>query len=224
MADQQRTDPNAPVLVIGLGRFGAATAQELVTQGREVLAIERDPGLVQRFAPVLTHIVEADATDPEALRQLGAQDFAMAVVGVGTSIEASVLITANLVDLEIPHIWVKAISDAHGTILKRIGAQHIIFPEKDAGVRAAHLVNGRMLDFIEFDDDFAIVKMFPPSETVGFTLAESNVRQKYGVTIVGVKTPGEDFTYAQPFTRVGPRDTLIVSGHTDLIDRFAARP
>ena len=81
-----------------------------------------------------------------------------------------------------------------------------------------------MLDFIEFDDDFAIVKMYPPAECVGFTLAESKVRSKYGVTVVGVKTPGEDFTYAQPDTRVGPRDTLIVSGHTDLIDRFAARP
>ncbi|WP_281247565.1 cation:proton antiporter regulatory subunit, partial [Micrococcus terreus] len=91
-------------------------------------------------------------------------------------------------------------------------------------VRAAHLVGGRMLDFIEFDDDFAIVKMYPPTETVGFTLAESNVRAKYGVTVVGVKTPGEDFTYAQPDTTVGPRDTLIVSGHTDLLERFAARP
>ena len=134
------------------------------------------------------------------------------------------LITVNLVDLEIPHIWVKAITSAHGKILRRIGANHIIFPEFDAGVRAAHLVNGRMLDFIEFDDDFAIVKMHPPTETVGFTLAESDVRKKYGVTIVGVKTPGEDFTYAQPDTKVGPRDTLIVSGHTDLIERFAARP
>ena len=224
MADQQRNDPNAPVLVIGLGRFGAATAQELVTQGREVLAIEKDPVLVQKWASTLTHVVEADATDAEALRQLGAEDFSAAVVGVGTSIESSVLITVNLVDLEIPHIWVKAISEAHGTILKRIGANHVIFPEHDAGVRAAHLVNGRMLDFIEFDDDFAIVKMHPPTETVGFTLVESDVRKKYGVTIVGVKTPGEEFTYAQPDTKVGPRDTLIVSGHTDLIERFAARP
>ncbi|XNY99576.1 potassium channel family protein [Micrococcus luteus] len=224
MADQQRNDPNAPVLVIGLGRFGAATAQELVTQGREVLAIEKDPVLVQKWASTLTHVVEADATDAEALRQLGAEDFSAAVVGVGTSIESSVLITVNLVDLEIPHIWVKAITSAHGKILRRIGANHIIFPEFDAGVRAAHLVNGRMLDFIEFDDDFAIVKMHPPTETVGFTLVESDVRKKYGVTIVGVKTPGEEFTYAQPDTKVGPRDTLIVSGHTDLIERFAARP
>lgn len=224
MADQRRNDANAPVLVIGLGRFGAATAQELVTQGREVLAIEKDPVLVQKWASTLTHVVEADATDAEALRQLGAEDFSAAVVGVGTSIESSVLITVNLVDLEIPHIWVKAITSAHGKILRRIGANHIIFPEFDAGVRAAHLVNGRMLDFIEFDDDFAIVKMHPPTETVGFTLAESDVRKKYGVTIVGVKTPGEEFTYAQPDTKVGPRDTLIVSGHTDLIERFAARP
>ncbi len=224
MADQRRNDANAPVLVIGLGRFGAATAQELVAQGREVLAIEKDPVLVQKWASTLTHVVEADATDAEALRQLGAEDFSAAVVGVGTSIESSVLITVNLVDLEIPHIWVKAITSAHGKILRRIGANHIIFPEFDAGVRAAHLVNGRMLDFIEFDDDFAIVKMHPPTETVGFTLAESDVRKKYGVTIVGVKTPGEEFTYAQPDTKVGPRDTLIVSGHTDLIERFAARP
>ena len=224
MADQRRNDANAPVLVIGLGRFGAATAQELVAQGREVLAVEKDPVLVQKWASTLTHVVEADATDAEALRQLGAEDFSAAVVGVGTSIESSVLITVNLVDLEIPHLWVKAITAAHGKILRRIGANHIIFPEFDAGVRAAHLVNGRMLDFIEFDDDFAIVKMHPPTETVGFTLSESDLRKKYGVTIVGVKTPGEEFTYAQPDTKVGPRDTLIVSGHTDLIERFAARP
>ncbi|MBB4735822.1 TrkA family potassium uptake protein [Micrococcus cohnii] len=224
MADKRRTDPHAPVLVIGLGRFGAATAEELTMQGREVLAIEKDPTLVQKWSSLVTHVVEADATDPEALRQLGAQDFSAAVVGVGTSIESSVLITVNLVDLEVPHIWVKAITAPHGKILRRIGANHIIFPEHDAGVRAAHLVNGRMLDFIEFDDDFAIVKMHPPTEVVGFTLTESDVRAKYGVTVVGVKTPGEDFTYAQKDTKVGPRDTLIVSGHTDLIERFAARP
>jgi trk system potassium uptake protein TrkA len=215
---------NAPVLVIGLGRFGAATAEQLVKQGREVLAIERDPQLVQKFAGTLTHVVEADATNIDALRQLGAQEFTAAVVGVGTSIESSVLITANLVDLGIDHLWVKAITPSHGKILKRIGANHVIYPEADAGQRAAHLVGGRMLDFIEFDDGFAIVKMYPPKETQGFTLAESSVRSKYGVTIVGVKSPGEDFTYAQAQTKVSGRDMLIVSGHVDLLERFAARP
>jgi len=219
-----RPPHNSPVLVIGLGRFGSATAHQLVKQGREVLAIERDPALVQKWAGVLTHVVEADATNIDALRQLGAQDFSSAVVGVGTSIESSVLITVNLVDLGIAHLWVKAITQSHGKILTRIGANHVIYPEADAGVRAAHLVGGRMLDFIEFDDGFAIVKMHPPKETQGFTLEESKVRSKYGVTVVGVKSPGEDFTYAQPHTKVSSRDMLIVSGYVDLLERFAARP
>ena len=214
----------APVLVVGLGRFGAATALQLIQQGREVLGVERDASLVQKMAGQLTHVVEAEATDMDALRQIGAAEFSSAVVGVGTSIESSVLITANLVDLGIDRIWAKAISPAHGKILARIGAHHVIFPEADAGRRTAHLVSGRLLDFIEFDDDFAIVKMYPPRETQGFTLGESDIRSKYGVTVVGVKSPGEDFTYARPETTVSSRDLLIVSGHVDLIERFAARP
>lgn len=215
---------SAPVLVVGLGRFGAATALQLIQQGREVLGVERDPALVQKMAGQLTHVVEAEATDMDALRQIGAAEFSSAVVGVGTSIESSVLITANLVDLGIDRIWAKAISPAHGKILSRIGAHHVIFPEADAGRRTAHLVSGRLLDYIEFDDDFAIVKMYPPRETQGFTLGESDIRSKYGVTVVGVKSPGEDFTYARPDTVVSSRDLLIVSGHVDLIERFAARP
>lgn len=215
---------SAPVLVIGLGRFGSATAAQLVRQNKEVLAVEKDPVLVQKWSGDLTYVVEADATDMNALRQLGAQDFTAAVVGVGTSVEASVLITANLVDLGIERIWAKAITPSHGKILSRIGAHQVVYPESDAGVRAAHLVSGRLLDFIEFDDDFAIVKMYPPKETHGFTLSESDVRSKYGVTIVGVKSPGEEITYATPDTRVSSRDLLIVSGQVDLIERFAARP
>ena len=215
---------SVPVLVVGLGRFGSATALQLIQQGREVLGVERDAALVQKMSGQLTHVVEADATDIDALRQLGAAEFSSAVVGVGTSIESSVLTTANLVDLGVDRIWAKAISPAHGKILARIGAHHVIFPEADAGRRTAHLVSGRLLDYIEFDDDFAIVKMYPPRETQGFSLGESDIRSKYGVTVVGVKSPGEDFTYARPETTVSSRDLLIVSGHVDLIERFAARP
>ena len=131
------------MLLIGLGRFGAAVGEQLVAQGREVMAIERDPALVQKWAGSLTHVVEADATDIETLRQLGAQEFATAVVGVGTSIESSVLITVNLVDLGIEHLWVKAITASHGKILTRIGANHVIYPEADAGRRTARSRAGR---------------------------------------------------------------------------------
>lgn len=222
MGDRQRG--SGGVLVIGLGRFGAALALTLEELGTDVLAMDTSAELVQDYSGHLTHVVQADATNMDALQQVGAGDFSAAVVGVGTSIEASVLITANLVDLGRPVIWAKAISQSHGKILERIGAHHVVFPEKDAGQRVAHLVNGRLIDFIEFDDGFAIVKMRPPQEIVGLTLTESDIRAKYGVTVVGVKSPGRDFTYATPETRVSQHDLMIVAGHTDLIERFANRP
>ena len=212
---------DAPVLVIGLGRFGAATAGQLQRLDREVLAIDEDTNLVQKWSERVTHAVQADARSIDALRQIGAQDFAIAVVAVGSSIEASVLITANLVDLKIPQIWAKAISQSHGKILARIGANHVIYPEAEAGERVAHLVSGRMLDFIEFDDDFAIVKMYPPKPIRGISLSESQVRRKYGITVVGVKPPGKDFTYATPETVVSNHDLIIVSGNSTDIEKFA---
>ena len=212
---------DAPVLVIGLGRFGAATAGQLDRLDREVLAVDADGTLVQKWSERVTHAVQADARSIDALRQIGAQDFAIAVVAVGSSIEASVLITANLVDLKVPQIWAKAISQSHGKILQRIGANHVIYPEAEAGERVAHLVSGRMLDFIEFDDDFAIVKMYPPKPIRGLPLGESQVRRKYGVTVVGIKSPGKDFTYATPETVVSNHDLVIVSGNSTDIEKFA---
>lgn len=220
-ADKHRGDG---VLIIGLGRFGVSLALTLEKLGTNVLAMDSRGDLVQEYSGKLTHVVQGDATNIDALHQVGAAGFDVAVVGVGTSVEASVLVTANLVDLGGPIIWAKAVSSAHGKILERIGAHHVVFPEKDAGQRVAHLVNGRLLDYIEFDDDWAIVKMRPPREIQGFTLAESDVRKKYGVTVVGVKSPGRDFNYAIPETKVAVHDTLIVSGHTELIERFANRP
>lgn len=210
------------MLVIGLGRFGAATAGQLQRLDRDVLAVDEDAGLVQKWAERVTHAVQADARSIDALRQIGAQDFSIAVVAVGSSVEASVLITANLVDLKIPQIWAKAISQSHGKILSRIGANHVIYPEAEAGERVAHLVSGRMLDFIEFDDDFAIVKMYPPKQIRGMTLGESQVRKKFGITVVGVKSPGKDFTYATPDTVVSNHDLIIASGNTADLDRFSA--
>ena len=220
MVDRSKHD--APVLVIGLGRFGAATAGELDRLGREVLAIDENEGLVQKWSERVTHTVQADAKNIEALRQIGASEFQIAVVAVGSSIEASVLITANLVDLRVPQIWAKAISRSHGKILERIGANHVIYPEAEAGERVAHLVSGRMLDFIEFDDDFALVKMYPPKPIRGLNLTESGVRTKYHVTVVGVKSPGKPFTYATESTVVSNHDLIIVSGKSSDIETFAA--
>ena len=212
------------VLVIGLGRFGAAAALELRRLGHKVTAIEKDGFLAEKFLGRISHVIHGDASDVGVIRDAKAGRFPIAVVAIGSSVEASVLAAANLVDAGVTDIWGKALSPEHGRILDRIGVHHIVRPEADTGRRVAHLMGGRMQDYIEFDDGFAIVKMRPPSETVGFTLEQSAIRSKYGVTVVGVKAPGQDFTYAVPSTKVSAHDVLIVSGPTTLIERLAARP
>lgn len=212
------------VVVVGLGRFGGAVAESLTRLGHEVLAIEENLSLVQAWSDRLTHVVQADSSNIEALRQLGVADFQHAVVGIGSDIEASVLTVLALTELGVPDIWAKAVTTNHGKILEKTGAHHVVYPEAAMGERVAHLVTGKMIDFIEFDDDFAIVKTRPPREAVGKTLAESQLRSRHGVTVVGVKRPREDFTYAKPDTLVVEGDLLIVSGPTQKVERFAALP
>ena len=208
--------------MVGLGRFGAACAGELDRLGREVLAIDESHELVQKWSERVTHTVQADARNLDALKQVGAQDFSVAVVAVGSLIEASVLITANLVDMQVPQIWAKAVSQSHGKILSRVGAHHVIYPEREAGERVAHLVSGRMLDFIRFDDDFVLVKMYPPKFIRGVALRDSRVRSKYKITVVGVKSPGKEFRYAETDTIVSNHDLIIISGTNADVERFAA--
>ncbi len=211
------------ILVLGLGRFGGAIAETLVELGHEVLAVDIDQKIVQSYAGRLTHVVEADTTDEEALRQIGADEFDCAVVAIGTDIEASILTTAVLVDLGVETIWAKAITAAHGRILERVGATRVVLPEHEMGERVAHLVVGRALNYIEFEDGFALVETKPPREYVGKTLGEAGIRKAHGVTVVCIKRRDEDFTYATADTVIGADDLLIVAGKTELAERFAAR-
>ena len=134
-----------------------------------------------------------------------------AVVGIGSNLEASILTTSLLVDFGIPSIWAKALNHQQARILERIGAHHVVLPEHDMGERVAHLVTGRMLDFIPFDDDYAIIKTVAPREAIGLPLGESRLRSKYDVTVVGIKRTGEGFTYATAETVVQRGDVLIVA-------------
>ena len=210
------------VVVIGLGRFGGAVAESLVRLGHDVLGIDEDAEVVQSWAGRLTHVVQADTTGGDTLLHLGVQEFERAVVGIGGDIEASVLTVLALSELGVKDIWAKALSGKHGRILERTGAHHVVYPEAAMGGRVAHLVSGKMIDFIEFDDGFAIVKTCAPREAEGKTLAESALRSKYGVTVVGVKRPRTDFTNATSETAIQESDLLIVSGPMKLVEVFAA--
>ena len=211
------------VVVLGLGRFGTSLAQELVRRGTEVLALDCDPVVVQKLSGELTHAAIVDSTDPEALRQLDVHHVDRAVVGIGGDLEASVLTTAALADFGIADIWAKATSRAHASILERIGAHHVVLPEFDIGERTAHMVTGRMLDYIEFDDDFAMVKTRAPSELADRSLSEAGLRRRHGITVVAVKKPGEEFAYTAHDTVVGRDDVLIVSGRVSDVESFAER-
>jgi trk system potassium uptake protein TrkA len=218
LADQE----NQSVVVIGLGRFGGQVAESLLNLGHEVLGIDSDERIVQDWSDRLTQVVQADATDTDTLHQLGVRDFPRAVVGIGTRLEASVLTVLTLAELGVPEIWAKATSAKHGKILSSVGARHVIFPESEMGERVAHLITGRMLDYIEFDDGFAIAKVRTPHDAVGRSLADVGLRTKWGVTVVGIKLPGQDFTYARPETVVPDGCILIVAGDTTKVERFAA--
>ena len=210
------------VAVIGLGRFGGAVAESLARLGHDVLGIEKGTRIAALPADRLTHVIQADTTDGGTLRRLGVHEFAHAVVGIGGDIEASVLTVLALSELGVQDIWAKALGEKHGRILERTGAHHVVYPEVAMGGRVAHLVTGKMIDFIEFDDGFAIVKTRAPREAEGKTLAECALRSKYGVTVVGVKRAKTDFVPGRPETPIQPGDLLIVSGPTKLVEAFAA--
>lgn len=211
------------VVVIGLGRFGRAVAESLAQTGHEVLGIDESPQIVQELSGILTHVVQANTTSVEVLRQLNVGDFKHGVVAIGSDLESSVLSVLALSELGVPDIWAKAVTERHGKILQRTGAHHVVYPEKTMGERVAHLVTSKIIDFIEFDDDFAIAKTRAPADVLNKTLAESTLRRVYNVTIVGVKRPGEDFTYGQPDTIVRPGDLLIVAGPTRDVEAFAGK-
>lgn len=210
------------VVVIGLGRFGSAVAKSLVSMGHEVLAMDADEDVVQALSNELPHVVQADSTELSALQQLSVNDFSHVVVSIGANLEASVLTVLNLAQLGMKDIWAKANTPQHGRIAERVGAHHVIYPEADMGERVAHLVTGKMMEFIEFDDGFAIAKTRAPMEVHNKTLSTSCVRSKHGITVVGIKRRHQDFIHATAETEIKPGDHLIIAGKTSLIEKFAA--
>jgi len=213
---------NNPVAVIGLGRFGGAVAESLVRLGHEVLAVDEREDVVRLWADRLTHVVQADSTDLEAMKHHSIGEFSKVVIGIGTDIEASVLTVLAVEEAGAEEIWAKANNARHGRILERMGAQHVVYPERALGEQVAHLVTGRMMDFVEFDNGFALVKTRSPIDCLDKSLAVSAIRTRYGVTVVGVKRPTRDFEPVRAETVVGFGDLLIVAGPTASVEKFAA--
>jgi len=175
-------------LIVGLGRFGCSVARKLCELGNEVLVIDRDADAVQHIAEDVTHAIVGDAADEAVLRGAGARNFDCAVVAVASDIEDSVLTTALLKEAGVPHVIAKARSSLHRLVLQRVGADEIVFPEEEMGVRLARTMSMRsFLDYVSVTDDFSIAELPVPSKWVGKTLIQLNVRAKYGVTILATR-------------------------------------
>ncbi|WP_424346063.1 potassium channel family protein [Ilumatobacter sp.] len=209
------------IIVIGLGRFGSSLSRSLVDMGHEVLGVDLDPANVQAHTGVLTHVAEADTTNDQTLRQLGVADARTVAVCIGADVEASVLTTVAVSDLGVPNIWAKAMTEPHGRILSRVGAHNVVFPEAEMGTRVAHLITGRMLEYIALDDDFVLVELAAPRSLVGVPLGESNLRRDHQVTIVCHKPDSGLFTHTDRDTVLSAADLVVVAGRREAVDAFS---
>ena len=206
------------VLVVGLGRFGSSVATTLDMMGQDVLAVDKDGELVNRWSSQIP-TVQADMTDVMALEQINASDFDTAVVAIGDSVEASVITAGNLLDAGISDIWAKSVSKEHARILQRIGARHIINAETDAGKRVGHLVSGNYLTTSSLKAHTTSSKSIPP-RMCRYTIEDARVHERFGITVVGIKSPGKEFEYGSKELIMHRNDELIIMGKQNQIDRF----
>lgn len=207
--------------VIGLGRFGTTVATALYKLGYDVLAVDSDEERVHAFSNEATHVVQADSTDEETLKALGIRNFDVVVVAIGQDIQSNMMTTLLLRELGVPLIIVKAANALHGKMLEKIGADRVVYPERDMGLRLAHnLVSSNILDFIELSPDLSIVEINAPSFVTGQTLAESNLRALYEVNVVALKRAGEIKVPPRPDEVIQPEDVLVLVGRNEGLRRL----
>lgn len=208
-------------VVIGLGRFGSSVAETLYGLGNDVLVIDKDEDLIQDISDKVTHAVQMDATDEGALRTLGLRNFDVAVVTIGSNIQASVMVTLLVKELGVKYIIAKGNSDLHAKVLYKIGADRVILPEKDMGVRVAHnLVSESILDFIELSPDYSIMEIETPEDWNDKTIRELKLRSKYGINVMAIKrydeinlSPPADFV-------INSKDIIVAIGSAEDLSKL----
>jgi trk system potassium uptake protein TrkA len=201
------------VLVIGLGRFGTAAARELMALGHEVLAIDTSEALVNDIAPDVTHAIQLDASDEDALQAVGAGDFQHAIVAISSNTEASIFATMTLKNLGVGNVIAKASSALHGSILERVGADRVVYPEREMGTRVSHTFSIRhVIDYIDVAPEFGIVKVHPPANFVGKTLRELDLVNRFKLTPIALRRGKNVTVNPHRDDRIEATDELILIG------------
>ena len=208
-------------VILGLGRFGQSVAKTLYELGHEVLVIDENESLIQSISNHITYAMVGNVTDENVLKAVGIKNFDAAVVSTGKNLESSILVTQMLKEMGIKYILVKAQNELHARVLTKLGADRVVFPEQDMGVRVAHnLVSTNIIDYIELSPDYTIVEINAPKRWEGKTLKELNVRAKHGINIIAIKSrlkinvaPIADYI-------IKSNDILVVIGSKSDIDKF----
>lgn len=210
-------------LVLGLGRFGTSLAKTLCELGQEVLAVDSDAELVNSVVPYVTQALQLDATDEEALASLGVSNFDAAIVSIGQNMRDSILVCVLLKELGASCLIAKANDDLHAKVLRKIGADRVVFPERDMGARLARsILTSNVLDLMNLSDDYQIIEIRVPSKWVGNSIIGLNVRRRYGLNILAIHRQERFLVSPAPDMLFAADDTLLVMGKTEDIKRLEA--
>ncbi|QAT41078.1 TrkA family potassium uptake protein [Clostridium sp. JN-9] len=208
-------------VVIGIGRFGSSLAKTLYALGNDVLAVDIDEETVQNISESVTHAVQIDATDENSLRALGISNFDVAVITIGEDIQASIMTTLLIKEIGVKYIIAKANNELQAKVLYKIGADRVVLPERDMGVRVAHnLVSSSILDYIELSPDYSIAEVVAPKDWHNRSLKELSMRSNYGVNVVAIKHDGDINASPNAEDVVEPGDIIVAIGGTEELSKI----
>lgn len=209
------------VAVLGVGRFGYAIARALTEMGHEVLGIDQNEERIELMAQELTHTAVCSCTDEDALRALGLRNFDAVVVAIGSDVQASILATVLLKEMGVKFVLAKAASELHALTLRKVGADRVVQPEREMGARVAHsLLAGTQTDYMTIGEHHAVVEMEAPPSFYGHSLAELNLRARYAINVVAIKSGGELLAAPSAATRIREGDVLVVVCANENLRRF----
>lgn len=208
-------------IIIGLGRFGSSIAKTLYALGNDVLAIDESEEIVQEISDTVTHAVQADATDENVLKSLGIRNFEVAVIAIGSDIQSSIMATLLIKEMGVKYVIAKAQNELHAKVLYKIGADRVVFPERDMGIRVAHnLFSSNILDYIELSPDYNIVELAALSKWEGKSLKELDLRSSYGINVMAIKRSGDINVSPGAEDTINRGDILVVIGSNEDVSRI----
>ncbi len=201
------------VVVFGAGRFGTALAKELFEEDIEVMVVDNDEEKIQEISPHVTTAVIADVVDEGAIDELGLSNFDLAVIAIGSNLEASIVAAVEAKEYGVPMIYAKASTEMQARILKKIGVDQIIYPEIEVGERLARSISGRsIIEYIHFSEEYSIVEVSAPHNWAGKTIMELDVRNKHNINIIALRRNGKTLVSPSASDRIETGDNLIVIG------------